>query len=52
MKKVYQKPVLDTMKMEQESMMATSNASLDIFDSSLGASSALGNEESDINVWD
>lgn len=51
MKKVYQSPVLDTMEMEQESMMATSNASLDIFNSSLGASNALGNEESEINVW-
>lgn len=51
MKKAYQKPVLEMMAVEQENMMATSNASLDIFDSTLGATNALGNEESDFDVW-
>jgi hypothetical protein len=50
MKKMYQKPALDIMGMEQESMMATS--SLGIYDDSMGASDALSNEESDINVWE
>lgn len=49
MKKVYQKPVLDTMEMEQESMMAVS--SLGIYDNTMGASDALSNEENDIDVW-
>ena len=50
MKKMYQKPALDIMGMEQEIMMATS--SLGIYDDSMGASDALSNEESDINVWE
>lgn len=49
MKKTYQKPTLETMGMEQEMMIATS---LNIFDTNLGASNALGNEESDFNVWE
>lgn len=49
MKKTYQKPALETMGMEQEMMIATS---LNIFDTTLGASNALGNEESDFNVWE
>lgn len=49
MKKVYQKPVLDTMEVEQESMMAIS--SLGIYENTIGASDALSNEESDIDVW-
>lgn len=53
MKKTYQKPALEMMGMEQESMMATSNVSLDIFNGEqLGGSSALSNEESDFNVWE
>lgn len=51
MKKTYQKPILEIMRMEQEKMMATSNA-LNIFDDELGASNALSNEETDINVWE
>ncbi len=51
MKKTYQKPTLEMMGMEQEMMIATSNA-LNIFNSELGASQALGNEESDFNVWE
>lgn len=49
MKKNYQKPVLDIMYMEQESMMAAS--SIHIYEDTIGASDALSNEESDINVW-
>lgn len=49
MKKTYQKPALEMMGMEQEIMIATS---LNIFDNTLGASNALGNEESDFNVWE
>lgn len=53
MKKIYQKPALEQMGMEQESMMATSNATLGIFgDEQIGASDALSNEESDFNVWE
>ncbi len=51
MKKTYQKPALEMMGMEQEMMIATSD-SLKIFDSTLGATNALGNEESDFNVWE
>lgn len=52
MKKTYQKPTLEMMGMEQEMMIATSDA-LNIFNgSTLGASDALGNEESDFNVWE
>lgn len=50
MKKTYQKPALDMMNMEQESMMATS--SLGIYDDSMGASDALSNEETEYNVWE
>jgi hypothetical protein len=50
MKKAYQKPALEVMGMEQESMMAAS--SLGIYEDSMGASDALSNEESDINVWE
>lgn len=52
MKKTYQKPALEVMALEeQENMMATS--SINIFeDTSLGASNALSNEESDFNVWE
>lgn len=49
MKKTYQKPTLEMMGMEQEMMIATS---LNIFDTTLGASNALGNEESNFNVWE
>ena len=49
MKKTYQKPTLEMMGMEQEMMIATS---LNIFDTTLSASNALGNEESDFNVWE
>lgn len=52
MKKTYQKPALELMAVEQENMMATSDTSLGIFDSSLGASNALSNEEADVNVWE
>ena len=52
MKKTYQKPALEMMGMEQEMMIATSANALDIFSTELGASSALGNEESDFNVWE
>lgn len=53
MKKTYQKPVLEAMNLEeQENMLAASN-SLKIFEeTSLGASNALSNEESDFNVWE
>lgn len=50
MKKIYQRPSLEIMGMEQESMMAAS--SMGIYDESMGASDALSNEESDINVWE
>ncbi len=50
MKKTYQKPALELMAVEQENMMATS--SMGIFDDTLGASNALSNEESDVNVWE
>lgn len=50
MKKTYQKPVLEQMTVEQETMMAAS--AMDIFNDEMGASNALGNEESDINVWE
>ncbi len=50
MKKTYQKPALELMAVEQENMMATS--SMKIFDDTLGASNALSNEESDVNVWE
>lgn len=50
MKKTYQKPTLELMAVEQENMMATS--SMGIFDDTLGASNALSNEESDVNVWE
>lgn len=50
MKKTYQKPTLELMTVEQENMMATS--SMGIFEEEMGASEALSNEESDINVWE
>lgn len=50
MKKTYQKPALELMAVEQENMMATS--SMKIFNDTLGASNALSNEESDVNVWE
>lgn len=50
MKKTYQKPTLELMTVEQENMMATS--SMGIFEEEMGASDALSNEESDINVWE
>ena len=50
MKKTYQKPTLELMAVEQENMMAAS--AMDIFNDEMGASNALGNEESDINVWE
>ena len=49
MKKAYQKPALEVMGMEQESMMAAS--SIHIYEDTIGASGALSNEESDFNVW-
>lgn len=49
MKKTYQKPALETMRMEEESMMATS---MTIYSDTLGATNALSNEESDFNVWE
>lgn len=50
MKKTYQKPTLELMAVEQENMMATS--SIGIFDDQMGASNALSNEETNINVWE
>ena len=50
MKKTYQKPTLELMAVEQENMMATS--SMGIFNEEMGASGALSNEETDINVWE
>ena len=50
MKKTYQKPVLEQMPVEQENMMATS--SMGIFDDEMGASNALSNEDTNINVWE
>lgn len=50
MKKTYQKPTLELMVVEQENMMATS--SIGIFDDQIGASNALSNEETNINVWE
>ena len=50
MKKTYQKPVLEQMTVEQENMMATS--SMGIFDDEMGASNALSNEDTNINVWE
>ena len=38
------------MAVEQENMMATS--SMNIFEEEMGASGALSNEETDINVWE
>lgn len=50
MKKTYQKPALEQMAVEQETMMAAS--SMNIFNEEMDASDALSNEESDINVWE
>lgn len=50
MKKTYQKPTLELMTVEQETMMAAS--SMGIFNEEMGASDALSNEEADINVWE
>lgn len=50
MKKAYQKPALELMAVEQENMMATS--SMGIFNETMGASDALSNEETEVNVWE
>lgn len=53
MKKIYSKPCIETTEMIVEELMAASSQSLNVFDNEeMGAGQALGNENSDINVWD
>lgn len=50
MKKIYQKPEIQSVKLNVELPMASSG-NLNIYDDTLGGSEALGNMESDYDVW-
>lgn len=50
MKKIYQKPEIQSVKLNVELPMASSDY-LNIYDDTLGGTDALGNMESDYNVW-
>lgn len=51
MKKTYQKPEIQSVKLNVELPMAASSGNLNIYDDTLGGSEALGNMESDYDVW-
>lgn len=51
MKKIYQKPVINTVRINTELPMATSGSSMNINDESVSGSEALGNMEGGFDIW-
>lgn len=51
MKKTYQKPVINTVRINTELPMATSGSSMNINDEPVSGSEALGNMEGGFDIW-
>lgn len=51
MKRIYQKPEIELVKLNVELPVASSG-NLNIYDDTLGGSNALGNKESDFDMWE
>lgn len=51
MKKTYQKPVISTVRINTELPMATSGIFLNINDTTVSGTDALGNMEGELDIW-
>lgn len=51
MKKIYQKPVINTVRINTELPMATSGFSMNINNEPVSGSEALGNMEGGFDIW-